>query len=277
MEFRIAETFTAALARLDGQAQKAAKTTAFDLQVNPAAPGPRFHRIEASRDPDFWSVRANADIRSIIHKTQASFLLAYVDHHDAAYAWAERRRIEAHTNTGAIQIVEVRERVEELAAVPVVPPPAAVPPLFALLSAEQLLGIGVPPDWIADVQAATEEGFFTLAEHLPAEATEALLEYVASGQWQRPITKPLTPPIPSLILMHSAASARSAMRRNSRRRWTRPGSDGSSFSTPASKASTSAASTARHASLAPRARGRRSSPSTAPHGWHEPRRAVACC
>ena len=30
-EFRIADTFTAALARLDAPSQKAAKTTAFDL------------------------------------------------------------------------------------------------------------------------------------------------------------------------------------------------------------------------------------------------------
>lgn len=86
MEFRIADTFTAALARLDAPSQKAAKTTAFDLQLNPAAPGLRFHRIEASRDRNFWSVRANADVRIIVHKTEGSFLLAYVDHHDAAYA-----------------------------------------------------------------------------------------------------------------------------------------------------------------------------------------------
>ena len=43
-------------------------------------------------------------------------MLVYVDHHDAAYRWAERRRIEAHPTTGAIQIVEVRERVVEIAA-----------------------------------------------------------------------------------------------------------------------------------------------------------------
>ena len=98
------------------QEQKAAKTTAFDLQMDPAAPGLHFHRIDRSRDPHFWSVRVSGDIRIIIHKTEASFLLAYVGHHDDAYAWAERRRIEAHPRTGAIQIVEVRERVEEIAA-----------------------------------------------------------------------------------------------------------------------------------------------------------------
>ncbi len=219
MEIRIADTFAPALARLDAPGQKAAKTTAFDLQLNPASPGLHFHRIERSRDANFWSLRAGSDVRIIVHRTPGSLLLTYVDHHDAAYAWAERRRIEAHPRTGAIQIVEVRERVEELA--PPAPPraasahlspassgrrssdraspglafvgpapfvapssvraPAALP-LFAALSAEQLLGVGVPPDWIADVQAATEDGFFALAEHLPAEAAEALLGYAGSGR-----------------------------------------------------------------------------------------------
>lgn len=38
MEFRIADTFTESLARLTGDEQKAVKTTAFDLQVDPNSP-----------------------------------------------------------------------------------------------------------------------------------------------------------------------------------------------------------------------------------------------
>ena len=83
--------------------------------TEPDRPGLQFHRIDTSRDPNFWSVRVSRDIRIIVHKTGGSLMLAYVDHHDDAYAWAERRRIEAHPKTGAIQIVEVRERVEEIA------------------------------------------------------------------------------------------------------------------------------------------------------------------
>ena len=36
-------------------------------------------------------------------------MLCYVGHHDDAYAWAERRKVETHPTTGAAQIVEVRE------------------------------------------------------------------------------------------------------------------------------------------------------------------------
>src|SRR5580692_10994215 len=88
MEFRIADTFTDALAKLTAQEQKAAKTTAFDMQMDPSAPGLQFHRIDKSKDPNFWSIRVNRDLRIIVHRTASSFLLAYVDHHDGAYAWA---------------------------------------------------------------------------------------------------------------------------------------------------------------------------------------------
>jgi|GEM_PF-3856633 len=91
MNFRIANTFTASLRKLDGAGQKAAKDTASKMQLGPANPGMQFHRINQPRDDHFWSVRASRDIRLIVHKTASSHLLCYVDHHDRAYQWAERR------------------------------------------------------------------------------------------------------------------------------------------------------------------------------------------
>ncbi len=67
MEFRIADTFTDSLARLTGDEQKAVKTTAFDLQLNPASPGMQFHKLERAKDKRFWSVRVGSDIRLIVH------------------------------------------------------------------------------------------------------------------------------------------------------------------------------------------------------------------
>src|SRR4029077_16116274 len=118
VDFRIADTFTDSLAKLTGEEQKAVKTTAFDLQLNAANPGMSFHKLEKAKDKNFWSVRVNNDIRLIVHKAPASLLLCYVAHHDKAYAWAERRKLETHPSTGAAQLVEIRERVHEI-AVPV--------------------------------------------------------------------------------------------------------------------------------------------------------------
>src|SRR5579871_5406413 len=65
MQFRIADTFADSLARLTGDEQKAVKTTAFDLQLNPANPGMKFHKLDRAKDKNFWSVRVNDDIRVI--------------------------------------------------------------------------------------------------------------------------------------------------------------------------------------------------------------------
>src|ERR1700684_4606779 len=165
MEFRIADTFTDSLAKLTGEEQKAVKTTAFDLQLNPAQPGLQFHKLDKAKDKNFWSVRVNQDIRLIVHRSEASLLLCYVDHHDKAYQWAERRKLETHPKTGAAQLVELRETVKEI-EVPVyvqaqVSQPAK-PLLFANLPEEQLLNYGVPPEWLADVRKADEDTLLTL-------------------------------------------------------------------------------------------------------------------
>ena len=65
MQFRIADTFTASLARLPNEQQKAAKTTAFDLQTSLAHPGLSLHRLTGTSDPNFWSARVNLDLRII--------------------------------------------------------------------------------------------------------------------------------------------------------------------------------------------------------------------
>ncbi|AWP78585.1 UvrD-helicase domain-containing protein [Bordetella bronchiseptica] len=185
MEFRIADTFTASLARLNGDEQKAAKTTAFDLQMDPAGNGMSFHKLDRAKDPNFWSVRVSRDIRLIVHKTAGSLLLCYVDHHDKAYQWAERRKLEVHPTTGAAQLVEVRERVEEILVPKYVedsrPATQQKPKLFAKYADAQLLAYGVPKDWLADVKAADEDSLLELADHLPGEAAEALLELATGG------------------------------------------------------------------------------------------------
>jgi len=184
MQFRIADTFTGSLAKLNGEEQKAAKLTAFDLQTNPAHPGHRFHRVDGSKDPGFWSVRVSRDLRIIVHRTAESFLLCYVDHHDDAYRWAERRRLETHPTTGAAQFVEVRETVEEITIpryVSVDQEVQAKPALFADTPREELLRYGVPEEWLGDVRAATEDSILDVADHLPAEAAEALLTLATGG------------------------------------------------------------------------------------------------
>ena len=194
MEFRIADTFTDSLAKLTGDEQKAVKTTAFDLQMDPSGSGLSFHKLDRAKDRNFWSVRVGRDIRLIVHRTASSVLLAYVGHHDAAYRWAERRRIERHPKTGAAQLVEIRETVRKIE---ILLPAAAEathsarlstePALFAGASDDELMGYGVPETWLDDVRRADEDSLLNLAGHLPDEAAEALLELATGGTPDRPV------------------------------------------------------------------------------------------
>src|SRR5580658_6141261 len=149
MEFRIADTFTDSLAKLTGDEQKSVKTAAFDLQLNPAHPSLQFHKLDKAKDRRFWSIRVSSDVRLIVHRAESSLLLCYVGHHDSAYHWAERRKLETHPKTGAAQFVEVRETVREVASAG--PWPARIvakPLLFPHVPDDELLGYGVPSEWL---------------------------------------------------------------------------------------------------------------------------------
>ena len=74
MDFRISDTFTDSLARLTGEEQKAAEATAFDLQIDPVHPGISFHKLDKTKDKNFWWVRVNSDIRLLVRKTPKSLL-----------------------------------------------------------------------------------------------------------------------------------------------------------------------------------------------------------
>lgn len=179
MQFVIANTFQESLTKLQGSEQNAAKLAAMELQMNPSHPSLKMHRLEKVKDKNFWSARANDDVRLIVHRTENSCLLCYVDHHDAAYAWAERRKLTVHPTTGAAQMVVLKETVQEVIVrryvedtVSVQPKPL---PLLVNASDSELLGYGVPEDWLDAVRNANEDSILDLAGSLPEEAREAVL------------------------------------------------------------------------------------------------------
>lgn len=223
MEFRIADTFTDSLSRLTGQEQKAVKTTAFDLQLNPSSPSLRYHKLDRTKDPNFCSISVNLDLRLIVHRTENNLLLCYVDHHDNAYAWANRRKIEKHPRTGAAQLVEVREIVisdqwvvDSQNSDPTTKnyplstnsttknyPLSTKKLLFAHISDDDLLSYGIPLEWLSDVKSADEDRLFDIVDRLPQETAEALLEIATGG---RP--KPIIPTVADNPFDHPDAQRR---------------------------------------------------------------------
>lgn len=175
MNFIIADTFTKSLAKLDTQAQSQIKQAAFDFQLNPANPGFKFHKLERAKDKNFSSFRVTDDLRIIVYRSENTLTLCYTDHHDGAYSWAEKRRFEVHPQTGAIQIVEVKEKIEEVIRY-VQKTIEKESALFEKYSNDYLLALGVPSEWIDVVKQVGESGFDKLIDHLPQEAVESLME-----------------------------------------------------------------------------------------------------
>ena len=129
----------------------------------------------------------------IVHRTQSDFMLCYVGHHDNAYQWAERRKLETHPKTGAAQLVEVRKTVKEITVPKYVETERNMPTkplLFAGIFESDLLSYGVPAEWLNDVRNADEDRLLEMANHLPGEAAEALLELAVgkTPQLVQPVT-----------------------------------------------------------------------------------------
>ena len=139
---------------------------------------------EIRRQIQTRSVRVSGDLRLIVHKSLGSLLLCYVGHHDKAYDWAERRKLQTHPKTGAAQLVEIRETVQQIAIPQYVEAAkaAAKLPLFSDLPDDDLLAYGVPPEWLLDVRQADEDSLLSLVDRLPGEAAEALLELATGGK-----------------------------------------------------------------------------------------------
>ncbi len=99
MEFRISDTFTDSLANFAGEEQKAVKTAAFDLQVNPAHPslqstGERFYRSHFG-PPQFVTSEALVDLlRAALEATGGTkfsmpFLLSEWQHNRRCMAFGD--------------------------------------------------------------------------------------------------------------------------------------------------------------------------------------------
>ena len=57
------------------------------------------------------SARVSLEMRAIAYRSAGTLTLLWVDHHDAAYAWARSRCVECHPVTG--HVVRVFERPDD--------------------------------------------------------------------------------------------------------------------------------------------------------------------
>jgi hypothetical protein len=102
MSVQFGTEFFAAIGQLAAREQVACVEFVTKFADNPANPGQSIERIGS-----LWSARITQELRAILYKEGEAWVLLHVDHHDAAYRWANRRQGSRHPVTGELQIVEV--------------------------------------------------------------------------------------------------------------------------------------------------------------------------
>ena len=187
MQVALADTFWTSFARLPKAQTK--KVVEFVTKFRQAADssGINYEKIKNAAQPSFRSVRIDQAYRGIVLKpdTGRTYVLLWVDHHDDAYAWAERTRCEVHPDTGVLQLYETAIIEPPESAEPVVEPvaPVSAAPLFSL-ELDQLSGIGVPEGMYESVlQVTSEAELEAMQNRLPVEAFEALYLFADGVPW----------------------------------------------------------------------------------------------
>ncbi len=151
-----------------------------NFRRNPTSGGINYEKIESAADANMRSVRIDQTYRAIVlaPETGNVYVMLWVDHHDDAYDWAQRRRCVVHPETGSLQIYAVDEReAEQLTE----ESEAVDEALFDDWRDRKLRRLGVPDELLALVHS-----FETVAEleaardRLPQEAYEALY-WLANG------------------------------------------------------------------------------------------------
>ena len=172
----ISADFLTAFAALPRQIQ--GKVTEFinKFRNNPQSPGTNYEKINGGMDKKIWSVRIDDTYRGITVRQPETgvYLLLWVDHHDEAYDWARNKKCEINPKTGAIQVFDI-------VTTPVVEPAAQDFVLFAELTDEALIELGVPEEQIPLVRSIGDaQEFYVKKSNFSGDTFEAL-SWVVEG------------------------------------------------------------------------------------------------
>ena len=171
----ISSDFLTAFSVLPRQIQ--GKVTEFinKFRNNPRSPGINYEKIRNGMDENIWSVRIDDTYRGIVVRQDKTgvYLLLWVDHHDDAYAWAQRKKCIINPNTGNVQVFDV---VIEDALVE-----EDKENIFKEFSDDDLIALGIPEEQMPLVRTiSSEEMLYSQKSSFSEDAYEAL-EWLANG------------------------------------------------------------------------------------------------
>src|ERR1019366_2991990 len=107
MTIALSSDFLLAFSNVQKSHQKQVREFIERFRERPDAPGMNYEVIQSAKGKDLYSVRINQAYRAVVfHPSNSSvFVLTWVDHHDEAYRWAERKQFIVHPATGALQVL----------------------------------------------------------------------------------------------------------------------------------------------------------------------------
>ena len=184
----ISPDYFSAVSRLAPADQARANKFVQDFNKNPKSPGINLEKLHGAKGQAFFSGRISQELRAILHQDGEAWVLLHADHHDAAYTWAERRQVNRHKVTGALQLVELQvvQEVKKALAHKPVQTTASDEPTFADHGDDYLLSLGLPEDWLPTLRLVRDEDqLLQVCENLPQDVAERLLD-LAAGEFVTP-------------------------------------------------------------------------------------------
>jgi superfamily I DNA/RNA helicase len=182
MTIALSSDFLLAFSKVQKNQQKQVREFIERFREGPDASGLNYEQIQSAKGQDLYSVRINQAYRVVVfHPSSSSvYVLVWVDHHDEAYRWAERKQFVIHPITGALQVLSA-ESSGPTSNVSSTPPSVPAGKMFAQVKDKYLLRLGVPEDLIPVVRRVNTDAELEAVERqLPQEAYEALY-MLASG------------------------------------------------------------------------------------------------
>lgn len=176
------------LVKLTPNEQSQANKAVMLFQQDPQHGGLHYEKLTAYKDNKLRSIRANQDVRIILAAAEKEnlYLMLYVDHHEPAYDWAAKRKVEINPNTGSVQVFTVEERAQQ-PAVTAATDASGGAGLFDAVRDRLLLKLGVPEDSLPVVRAMRIEADLEEAratEQIPSDAYEGLFMLLAGASFE---------------------------------------------------------------------------------------------
>ncbi|WBO66996.1 UvrD-helicase domain-containing protein [Streptomyces camelliae] len=204
---------------------RAVKGALYDFQhkfkANPRATGLALKQLRG--DSRLWSARVNDEYRALLLRlSDDDWLIVSVKHRKEVYENLDRLSYGINQVTGAIEYVDLQVVEESVlrrsapapAAAAAPPEPAQAPPLFALFTDQQLIGLGVAEPLVPVVRTlTTEEQLLGLVEYAPQLTGEILLSLFDGKSYDEvleQVTAPVAAPEPVDTEDFQAAAERPA-------------------------------------------------------------------